>query len=95
MALKISAKVLVKLSSKEPPVRPEEIEECFATRSGIYLVDDREEHASDPQTLWFISDTYFGRKLKVVFIPRDNDIVIRTAYDPNKEEIRIYAKYGS
>lgn len=95
MALIISAKVLAKLASKNPPVTRDEINECFATRTGVYLSDLREEHASDPPTRWFISETYYGRKLKVVFIPRGQDIHIRTAYDPNPVELKIYSDYYS
>lgn len=94
MALVISTKVQEKLANKQPPVTREQIEECFATRTGKYLIDEREEHQSDPPTRWFISETYYGRKLKVAFIPRGKDIVIRTAYDPDEEEKRIYNKYG-
>ena len=92
--LKISAKVAAKLAAKTPPVTRQEIEECFANRTGHYLVDTREEHASDPPTRWFIAETNFGRKVKVVFIPLEKEIVIRTAYDPNEDERRIYKKYG-
>lgn len=95
MALKISSKVQAKLASKKPPVTQAEIEQCFANRTGIYLLDSREEHASDPPTQWFIAETYYGRELKVVFIQRDNDIVIRTAYDPNADEVRIYKKFAT
>jgi hypothetical protein len=92
-ALVISPKILQKLAAKVPPVTPEDIEQCFATRDGRYLIDPREQHATDPPTLWFIGETYWGRKLKVVFVPRDK-IFIRTAYAPNEEEQRIYDKYG-
>lgn len=86
---------MAKLAGKQPPVSKEEIEQCFVNRTGGYLTDDREEHASDPPTRWFIAETYFGRKLKVVFIQKGEDTIIRTAYDPNAEERRIYAKYGT
>jgi len=85
----------LKLAKKTPPVSKEEIEQCFLNRTGAYLLDEREEHASDPPTRWFISETDFGRELKIVFIPKGNDVIIRTAYDPNPEERRIYQKYGS
>jgi hypothetical protein len=94
MPIVISTKVRAKLAAKQPPVTPEEIEQCFVTVEGIYLEDMREQHASDPPTMWFIAETYYGRKLKVVFILKGEDIVIRTAYPPNEEEIRIYSKYG-
>ena len=91
----ISPAVLAKLAGKARPVTPEEIEECFATRTGVYLIDDREEHASDPPTRWFISETYFGRKLKIAFIPRGADIHIRSAFDANQKWIEIYDQYHS
>lgn len=95
MALVISASVQAKLSAKKPPVTRAELEQCFANRTGIYLLDEREEHASDPPTRWFIAETYYGRKLKVMFIQKDEDTVIRTAYDPNVTEMQIYSKFGS
>lgn len=95
MALVISASVQAKLAAKRPPVTGAEIEQCFANRTGIYLLDEREEHASDPPTRWFIAETYYGRKLKVVFIQKGEDSVIRTAFDPNAIEMRIYSKHGS
>jgi hypothetical protein len=94
MAVIISSKVRTKLAAKVPPVTQSEIEQCFANRTGIYLTDTRAEHASDPPTLWFIAETHLRRKLKIVFIPQLPDIVIRTAYDPNPSEMRIYDRYA-
>lgn len=93
MALIISRDIREKLASKHN-VCEEEVAQCFANRTGKYLLDTREEHASDPPTQWFISETDFARKLKVVFIHRGEDIFIRTAYTPNENELRIYAKHG-
>ena len=90
----ISSKVREKLAGKHPPVTQDEIVQCFANRTGQLLLDTREQHQSDPPTRWFISETDYGRKLKIAFINADQGIVIRTAYDPNPEEIRIYKKYG-
>lgn len=90
----ISAKVREKLAGKHPPVTQDEIVQCFANRTGKLLLDTREQHQSDPPTRWFISETDYGRKLKIAFINTDQGIVIRTAYDPNSEEMRIYKKYG-
>lgn len=94
MTLIISSKVRAKLAAKVPPVTPDEIEHCFRNRAGTFLIDTREEHASDPPTMWFIAETDSRRKLKVVFIPRLPDIVIRTAYDPNSIEMIIYDRYA-
>jgi hypothetical protein len=93
MALLISPNITAKLSGKTPPVTQEEIEQCFANSSGCYLEDTREDHKSNPPTQWFISETDRGRELKIVFIQRDNNIAIRTAYDPNDVEKRIYNKF--
>lgn len=94
MSLIISQKIRAKLANKTPPVTEDEITQCFTTRSGVYLRDLREEHQTDPPTRWFISETYYGRMLKIVFIRKDNDVIIKTAYDPNANEARIYKKYG-
>ena len=93
MALIISQKILDKLASKHN-VKQEEVAQCFANRNGEFLSDTRENHASDPPTLWFISETDYGRKLKVVFIKKDKDIYLRSAFAPNEKEIRIYNKHG-
>lgn len=69
--------------------------ECFATRDRSFLVDDREEHHTDPPTLWFISDTFMGRLLKVVFVQtQDGAVILKTAYDPNAEERWVYQTHA-
>ena len=90
MALVISPRVREKLQQKTPPVTEPEIMQCFANRAGWYLVDVREEHKTEPPTRWFVAETDYSRKLKVVFIQKDGDIIIKTAYDPNVTELRIY-----
>lgn len=95
MALIISSKVRAKLANKVPPVTQAEIEQCFTNRPGKYLIDLREEHATDPPTRWFVAETHFGRKLKVVFIPMFPDIVIKSAFDANQVEIDIYRRFGA
>jgi hypothetical protein len=42
MALVLSEKVRKKLAEKTPPVSEDEILQCFANRSGRYLLDQRE-----------------------------------------------------
>lgn len=92
--LQISPSVQQKLAGKTPPVKQDEILQCFANREGKFLLDTREDHKSDPPTRWFIAETNFGRKLKIAFIARGSVVAIRTAYDPNEDEMRIYSKYG-
>ena len=89
MALVISPKVRPKLAERHN-VTELESEECFANRTSAYLEDTREDHKTEPLTQWFIAETDNGRKLKVVFILEENDITIRTAYEPNAIEQQIY-----
>ena len=90
MTLVISPKVREKIANKNPPVTEAEIRECFANRSGMYLHEEREDHKTDPPTRWFISQTDYGRNLKIAFIQEEGDVIIRTAYKPNRDELRIY-----
>lgn len=94
MNLIISPKVRDKISEKDPPVTEIEIIECFANRSGVSLVDKREEHETNPPTQWFVAETNFGRKVKIMYIPTDEGIVIKSAYQAEDNIIRIYNKYG-
>jgi hypothetical protein len=94
MALLLSPGVREKLARKSPPVKEEEIEQCFANRTGRYLLDEREDNRTDPPTRWFIAETNFGRKLKVAFILKGQDVIIKTAYDPNQTELQIYRRHG-
>lgn len=87
--LVISPSVREKLRFKHK-VQEQEIRECFLNFEGKYLTDSRENHNTDPPTLWFIGDTYRGRKLKVVFIHRDGNIHVKSAYEANEAEKRIY-----
>lgn len=84
-----SERVLEKLSSKHK-VSYSEVLECFANRSGKSLIDSREQHKTTPPTRWFIAETNMGRKLKIVYIPTDNSIEIKTAYPANPIEVEIY-----
>ncbi|MDQ2216382.1 MULTISPECIES: hypothetical protein [Vibrio harveyi group] len=95
MKLVISPSVERKLATKHD-VTEGEIRECFANREKDFLKDQREEHQSDPPTLWFVAETDYGKKIKVVFIFYKDEakFVIRTAYPANSDEIRIYNKYA-
>jgi uncharacterized DUF497 family protein len=89
----ISSRINVKLDSKHT-VEKEEIEQCFDNRCGFNLIDDREEHRTDPPTLWFIAQTRTGRLLKIVFIYKDGNCHVKSAYEPNEIEIEIYENEG-
>lgn len=72
-----------------------EIEQCFENHCGGYCTDNREEHRTDPPTLWFVGETNQRRRLKIVFIQRGNDIVLKSAYPATQEIERIFHKYSS
>ena len=60
------------------------------------LEDPRAEHKTNPPTKWFIAETDVGVKLKIVYMREadSNTVIIKTAYQPNCEEIRIYNKFA-
>ena len=89
----ISSGVLEKLSTKHH-VEQREVEQCFENLIGLFLEDPREDHKTDPPTLWFISTTNKNRLLKVVFIFIDGNVHIKSVFDPNAEEVSIYERFG-
>lgn len=100
--LYISEKVKAKLAEKHN-VTPEEVTQCFENLEGGFLRDTREDHQTDPPTFWFISETNKRRKLKVAFVHREfiddsgktiKRTDIRTAYEPNPDELEIYERRG-
>ena len=93
MALRCSTAVKQKLAEKHG-VNLDEVQQCFANREGGLLEDTREDHKSDPPTQWFIAETDYGRRLKVAFILKDGNILLKTAYGPNCKEEAIYQRYA-
>jgi len=92
----ISERVVQKLAEKHG-VNKSEIVECFTNRESNFLTDMREDHQTNPPTMWFVAQTDFGRKLKVAFIQDANtgEVIIKTAYEANAEEQRIYDKFAN
>jgi uncharacterized DUF497 family protein len=89
--LRISETVRLKLLNKHGGLTRTDVEQCFANREGKFLVDNREEHKTDPQTLWFVAENYYGRLIKIVFIPMpDGQLILKSAYTANATEIAIY-----
>ena len=74
----------------------EDCVECFVNREGNYLEDKRPEHVTIPPTYWFISTTNANRRLKIVFIYYLllKEVHIKSAYEPNQDEIDIYRRRG-
>lgn len=91
--LAISTEILEKLRDKHQ-VSLREVEQCFENKCGLYLVDDREEHRTDPATLWFVASTNKGRLLKVVFIFLNGTVHIKTAFEPHQEVVDMYDRIG-
>lgn len=92
--IRMSLRVLMKVNQKHQ-ASYEEIEQCFLNRKKGFLEDTRVEHLSIPPTLWFITETDFGRRLKIVFmVLKNGHYEIKTAYEPNLNEERIYEKYA-
>jgi uncharacterized DUF497 family protein len=93
-SMKISKRIAEKLEKKHK-VDFSEIEECFFNRTKGLLEDARLDHRTEPPTLWFIAKTDYGRLLKVVFIEHANgSYEIKTVYEPNDNEVKIYERYA-
>lgn len=92
-ALNITPAILSKLRDRHGVSRAE-VEQCFQNRAGRLLVDDRALTKTNPPTLWFIATTNRGRSLKIVYIQRGTLVDLKTAYEPNEDEARIYRRHG-
>ncbi|MCO4320369.1 ADP-ribosyl-(dinitrogen reductase) hydrolase [Aliidiomarina quisquiliarum] len=93
--LQVSERVREKLLHKHN-VTMNEVREAFGARNSNrkFLTDNREDHKTNPPTLWFIAQTDRGRDLKISFIVLDDGVHLKSVYEPNSEEIRIYNKYS-
>jgi hypothetical protein len=93
MQIYIVEAVVRKLREKHG-VHEAEVVQCFQNRVGKYAAETRQDHESDPPTLWFIAETDNKRRLKVVFLRLSKmEYIIKTAYEPNLDEERLYDKY--
>ncbi len=90
----VSAGVLEKLRDKHAVVSVREVEQCFENKCGMYLEDEREDNRTNPATLTFIAPTNQGRLLKVAFIFLDGNVHIKTAFDPDADDIAFYERNG-
>ena len=88
-----TASVLEKLRDKHN-VSLLEVNQCFINRDGGLLEDTREDNKTTPLTEWFIAETHKGRKLKVCFIQIGTEITVKSAFEPNAEEIEMYNAEG-
>lgn len=89
-----SQRIEAKLRDKHK-VSKKEVLECLDNQDGKLLKDSRENHKTNPPTMWFLAETNHGRLLKVcLVVGKDSKVYIKTAYEPNAEEIRIYEEKG-
>jgi hypothetical protein len=101
VGLSISNRIRRKLAERHN-VTEDEVLQCFQNLEGEYLRDTREDNQTEPATYWFIAPTNRERKLKVCFVARRIEtpdgaktvIEIKTAYDPNADEIALYERKG-
>ncbi|NOZ37144.1 MAG: ADP-ribosyl-(dinitrogen reductase) hydrolase [Gammaproteobacteria bacterium] len=91
MGISISKKTRDKLLSKHK-VTEKEVAECFHNRDRVALRDTREDHQTNPPTWWLISETNHCRALKLIFMVKDGNAVLKSAFEPNQQEADMYDK---
>ena len=91
MKLHISPKVRQKLAARHN-VEIHEIEQCFCNREYSFLTDTREGNKTNPPTMWFIAETDYGKKLKVIFMVINGDVHIKSTFPPNADELNFYTR---
>lgn len=92
--LVIAPDIRDKLESKHH-VKEGEVHECFFNRDGPYLFEGEEDHQTDPPTEWFLAQTDRGRLLKVIFVFRDGNIYLKSAFDANAKAQQIYTELSN
>ena len=92
--LSVSDAVLRKITTRHG-VELVEVRQCFHNKNGKLLFDNRALTKTDPPTLWFIAMTNKKRPLKIVYILKNSQTILKTAYEPNETELAIYARYGA
>lgn len=93
MKLYFSPGVREKLRDKHG-ITEAQIMQAFANRERSYLIDDREEHRTNPPTRWFVAQTDYGIVLKVCFVfdPDAGVIDVKTAYKPKQKVVDLYER---
>ncbi|WP_082080108.1 hypothetical protein [Cupriavidus basilensis] len=94
MSVVIPPRIKAKLADEKHRVSEEEIRQAFDNICGSFLTDSRADHQTDPPTLWFVAETREGRLLKVMFVPRDGNNIVKSAYDATENIQRIYDKFA-
>lgn len=93
MEINVTPEISSKLTNKHQ-VTIKEVTECFSNIDGKLLKDNRDKHKTNPPTFWFISETNKKRKLKVCFVQIGKVYHVKTAYEPNADELHIYRTHA-
>ena len=86
----ISQDIRAKLLKPDHDVKEAEVFECFLNHDGFYLEDTEEDHATDPPTEWFVGETDRGRLLKIIFVFRNGNLYLKSAYPANEKTRQTY-----
>lgn len=89
----ISGAIKEKLRTRHS-VTVRDVEQCFENKCGTYLQDTREDHRTDPPTLWFVAPNNAGRVLKLMLVFRDGSVYLKSAYDATPEIQDLYERFG-
>ena len=52
-----------------------------------------EDHVTDPVSEWFVGETDRGRLLKIIFVFREGNLYLKSAYPANDKTQRIYKDF--
>jgi hypothetical protein len=93
VTVRISEDVLAKICARNISLK--EVEQCFYNVEFGYCEDTRAHHKTDPITKWFVAPTDKDRLLKIMFVPRENGVDIKSAYEATPNVMRIYRKFAN
>lgn len=72
-----------------------DIEDCFRNRCGRKCLDTRPQHATPPHdTYWFVSSDKNGRRIKIVFLMIDGQIILKSAFPATPVVESVFQKFG-
>lgn len=95
MALIISPKIEAKIGGDDHDnVTRQEVEECFQNHCSGYCHEQNAEHQDNEglPSLWFVAETNKRRVLKIMFVRRDGDIYLKSAYPANQRVRDIFKR---
>lgn len=97
MEFRYSPSVRAKLQARS--ISQDEVCECFFNREHHFLTDPREEHRTNPPTLWFIAETDKGRRLKICFVKVravNNSVAyeVKTVYEPSTATEQNFSRFA-